>query len=712
MSAILQILYVILLIVIVVWLFRSVKPRAKAITIGLSAWILVSAFISGAVVNLIPRPTEPVVITALGTKNEKSQGNEVVLTGAVVDEKTYTADNISEGKWMWRGSDYMWRNENDKRQPDGLTRSITFNIPVGEDRHLKLDKSQYRGMAEVSYNGETKQYDLYNDKFQSNTVKIPSSDKFALYSMKIGRLLLFALFVLIMAGIPLVLIFRSDESKVRSFFARHWDKFAYIALSALAFGVMLSSALSKGAMWYDEVWSIGWMYMGREDANTLLFNLLTQLWFNIMPYGESNLLLLPILFTSASIYIVGITGAELRDKKLGIIAAAIAASSSSILSQAGMEFRPYFLVFFLSSLTLYLFIKKMKMLGNEKLSFIILYTVILTLAVDSHEFALASTGVLMVFDLILIIAKKSKKICLLEFVLPAGYLVYFMLTQFVSNMKLAGNYSWTKAPNLTSMFDAVKWISGNSIFLVIVMILGVTAICFRTVSRIRSHTFEIKKDLVYVALIVIPFVVFNFNVVYSLFINPDNSLFVNRYFTSLIIFAIIIIASTICDIIDMIKENIKTSKDLDGILSVFIVATLCITSWGTSWRIDKSDEKFRECADFVMSQNDIYSENTAYYLCGRDAVYYGMEYYLTHKGQRDLPRNYINIYYENLKTGDGDFEKKDYLTDFDKYDVIYISYLHWNKDSPICGQAFKILNKNYSLDYEKSDLKLARYVRK
>lgn len=343
-------------------------------------------------------------MTATGEKSEKAINNEVILCGVIADGKEYAVDNAVEGKWFWQGNRYMWRNENDNRQPEGTTRKITINIPVGAGRALLFHGNTYCGAVEISFGNETDKCDLYSDEYQLFNIPIPGSDPVYDNLVKIGRFAIFLFFLLLLMAYPVFAVDHFSEERIWTWFKDNWDKIFYILLGVCSFAVMFYNG-KKGAFWVDEVFTLGWVYSGYPGKTGIVFQNIKDLWFSLMPFGEEYLLILFELLTACSIYIMGMLGNLYKGKRFGVITAALCATSFPVLNQCGGEFRPYALLLFSVSSALYFFVKKQRERG-KKTSTLIMYGLALTLAMDTHNFGLVFAGLIMIFDFILVIRKK------------------------------------------------------------------------------------------------------------------------------------------------------------------------------------------------------------------------------------------------------------------------------------------------------------------
>ena len=211
MFSILQLLVVVALIVGVIVYFGKIKEKEKSLLAGLLVCIVLATVISNGILNLVPLPTNELVVTATGEKNDNAVNNEINIINYIVGGEEYVIKNPTEGKWFWKGDVYMWRNENDSRQPAGTTRSITLNIPYGQERAIQFGLSEWNGIVEVTYNGESNRYDLFQSSDATTLLApIPDTDSVALYSAKLLRLLLFVAIIGLLLVYPVFCIVKYE----------------------------------------------------------------------------------------------------------------------------------------------------------------------------------------------------------------------------------------------------------------------------------------------------------------------------------------------------------------------------------------------------------------------------------------------------------------------------------------------------------------------
>lgn len=691
-----KILFVILLMVGMALFFGKFRKKPAVFVVGLCALTLIASLISGKITDLLPRPTDNITLTATGEKNENALSSEVSIKCLKLEGNDIVLDNAIEGKWFWKGDCYMWRPETDDRQPEGVTRSVTLSLPVGIDRALVFDNNAYRGIVVITYNGTTTEYDLYSENSKDFKVKIPTSNSALVYGYKALNILVFIALVCALMAFPCFAVLKKPENIIRAWFARNWDRLVYAATATIVFCILFNEG-KNGSFWYDEVWNIGWAY---DESRPILslYDFAFNLTFDIMPYGQEYLLIMPELFTVLGIYVMGLIGSEFRGKRLGVIMAIVTASSSTILSQCGMEFRYYANSFMAMSLVFYMFLRKQKHIGSECVPELMIYGVILAVSMDSHQFAFVTTGFLMAFDLLLIIIKKSKPIALTEFIFPVIYGIYWVFMRLKEYIHQASNFTWPPKPTISGVYEYIYVLTGNNIVTFILFIFGFVYISLKLIKCAVNRKFDFYRDYTYLISIFTPVLLFAACIFYSTVINPNNPLFVNRYFIPVIHFVIFIIAIGIDTVIEYISSAGAERKisDASTVCTVFVAFSLCLTTWFSDWRTDTKHQKFKQAAEYLMNQNDIYCDDTLLLQKGVNYSFLGFRYYITENGKRDD----IN----RACSGDIQF-------DMMEYDTIYYLYIHHS--STINDEKLReIINRNYTIAYSNDDLKIIKYVKK
>lgn len=667
MFSLFQILVVMAFIAGIILFFLKFRRKEKSIVAGLIISVMIAAVISNGILNLIPLPTDEVIVSAVGEKNKDAGNDEVSIINYIVGGEEYAVKNPIEGKWFWKGDVYMWRNENDSRQPKGTTRSITLQIPYGKDRSIQFGLSPWNGFAEVTYAGESQQYDLFKNSDETSLcAPIPDTAAFALYGVKLLRMIIFVLMIATLMVYPIFCTLHYKYDVIRQFGVKHWDKIYYIALAVLYIFVMQKNSI-EGSFWGDEIWELGWKYpeCPYSYTHSIVYYELTKAWFYLMPYGQEHLLLLPQIFVAGTIYLAGIIGNRINGKRLGILFSSLVAFSLSIVYQCAMEYRVYAFLLFSTALLLFSFINKFQHLGKERYSDIIVHSLVITLTMDMHTFGIAVAGLIMIADFMLIVFRKSSAKCLLEFIIPGVYGIWwirgYVLQVAVQQMDIYA--SWMSPPNAARIVSTVTWLMGSSSVMFGLLIFGISIILVRMLGKIIKREFSIPSDYIQLVIALIPMTTIFIVYIYSTVLNPEHPLFFDRYFISILIF-LLCIASIALDEFIYIVGKIGNEKYVQQYTTLFLLLILCISFWSKvgPWEIFQASDhtrimRYRQQADYLLEQNDIYSDRTFFVLDHNDEATVGYQYYLRHKNTRDI------IQYDNKLPNE-----------LENYDVIYYSY--------------------------------------
>lgn len=701
MFSILQLLLVVALIIGVIIYFGKIKQKEKSLMAGLLVCIVLAAIISNGILNLVPLPTNEVVITATGEKNENAKNNEVNIINYIVSGEEYAIKNPTEGKWFWKGDVYMWRNENDSRQPAGTTRSITLNIPYGQERAIQFGLSEWNGIVEVTYNGESNRYDLFKSGDEKTFLApVPDTDSFALYSAKLLRLLLFAAIICLLVAYPVFCVIKYDYEVIKKFWQKHWDKLYYLGLAVL-YVLLLQKNSVGGSLWGDEIWELGWKYTNKPYFQTIVYFNLTKFWLWLMPYGHQYLLLLPQLFVAGTIFLAGCIGNRLYGKWFGLIFSSLVAFSLSIVYQCSMEYRVYAFMLFSTALVFYTFIRKQEHLGKETFSDIILHGVAITILMDMHTFGVAAACLMMFGDFILILLKKTSKKSWFEFVLPGLYgFVWLFAYVFKSALSEMNNYaSWMNPPGAERVISTLTWLMGSSSTMFYLLVFAVIVVLIDIIFSLVKKQFEFKLDYINLMALFVPTGVIGVVFIYSTIINPGHPLFFDRYFISVLFFMLYITALGIYKIVNLFEEILKNKLWRYYLVFSFIVI-MCISCWPKvgPWEIYPAADHtmirdYKSAVEYIMEQNDIYCADTFFAFDHNDDATIGLQYYITHKGTRDM------INYDNSLP-----------KDLERYNTVYYSYVNQRSYNSIINSDFAN-NGDFVLQEDNKDVKVFKFVR-
>lgn len=468
------------------------------------------------------------------------------------------------------------------------------------------------------------------------------------------------------------------------------SRLIYALISIIAFFLMIYYSDEVG-MWTDELSIIGTIELNNPNSEFILCQIL-KIFYNIMPYGQRYLFLPLELITALGIYTLGLIGEKIYSKRLGLFMCLVGGSSQYVYIQIGHEFRPYFMLFFTSIITYYLFICRNNM-TKPKISTHLIYGLALLGIIDSHEYGKLLVCFYILADILLVVLKKNKKITLISDLFPVVYGVYWIFNTTVGS--LVNSYQWTERPSPRLVWSTFNNLCGNSNLVLWCMFLGLGCIIltlFFTQKQIRSNIVEVMN---YSLPIITFFGIFGASIFYSLFINPQNSLYIDRYFVSVIL-SVFYMAGIGLEFVYQLFLKLFSKQTQKYIVVVFCVIFLSL--FVTEWRNIRmnpgiGDCTFREMADYLKTCDDIYNDDTLVVFSDWDEVILGWNYYFTEKGEKAKANCAAQMYLHGV--------------DLSEYNTIYAVSQHISIDSDI--QAY--FESNYTLVYDDPAIKLQKYIK-
>lgn len=450
------------------------------------------------------------------------------------------------------------------------------------------------------------------------------------------------------------------------FLRDYYFQLSVTAAALLNFIFMVSFSPVR-SLWYDDIYQIFFIYdrsfgemldvVLKIDMNPPLFHILSYIWIRIVPYGTAWLKLLSEIAVFFSIIVIGYAGKEAYGAKEGIVASVIMSTSTTVILFCGYSFRAYGYVLLFSSLLLLTYIRCRK---NPSFKTRTLFFISVFLLAATHYFGMFTCLLLGCFDLIRVIMKKESPKVFLPYIAAALLVLPWYFMHMTTLSQIAHSF-WPDAPGFVSFAITVFYMCGQSVVCSIAFPLGIVGviilICTKRadISNIQTLTSVICAFLPTVMLILI--------FIYSAFINPDGSVWVDRYFITLIPFVMLLSAKTSYNILLFLPYIFKNRERIASVVMttviVFLMSATCITV--TIIYIYGDTEEFEDTADEIMSQEDIYDSGNVLVFsttqCGR-----GWVYYISRGGERDMTN--ITVAGQNDRI------------DFSKYDTIYVYSVH------------------------------------
>ena len=603
--------------------------------------VLVSYFLS----SFINPISENVTLTAMG-EDSRPGTDEVCLIGYTIDGEDYIAGkslDIVEGKWFWAGENYCWRSEQDSRQPQGVTKSVKIQIPVGIERSLNFSASKWRGQVQISTQSDTWVVDTYMDSEDSTTISAPlgQSTTSLLFLNGLYSIGAFLFILVLLSGITLwIFQYRYEhQEEWKCWIDAHLGKVFYAGLAIWTFAIMMHYAATD-SFWIDELLSVNiiqsnWQNvidttLQMREATPPLYDLVGVLWARIAPYGEQWLLLLSIIPSVISIYVIGLIGEKLKGRLCGVIASVIAASSTTVWVNIAYELRAYAFVLLFAALTFYFYIQRDILCTWKKLA---LFSLSLACLEMSHYFGMMICCLYFASDIYLFIRKRIKWTNLTSYIFPCiiGFLWILSVYNRTLSVKTPEQIaSWYPVPTLSHIQSLLQFLTGESnlVYCLLLLSIGYSIILWfarRNTAKCKSLYFFLFSNACIIATLSILYC-------YGNFVNQKSTMWQGRYFLVLLPFVCVCVAVCAAHIVAALAKTSITKGSI--CLSIYLLLSLNCISYAETFSIG---QPYREAADWIYTQaNYIYNNDTAILIPVREEGAQGFnQYYLARNGRRE-----------------------------------------------------------------------------
>lgn len=388
------------------------------------------------------------------------------------------------------------------------------------------------------------------------------------------------------------------------------------------------------------------------DNNPPLFTLIAAVWVRLVPYGSGALKLLSQIFLVSATGLMGFYSKRISGYLSGVITAVITATSTLLVYCCADVFRPYGLLFFTGSITLCAYIHRRR--HHDDAASLVLYWLAITTMAYTHYFGILTCLALFLFDVYLFIRKSTKLQTILPYI-GAGicYLPWLMPVVKVK-LATAGSF-WPTVPTFINLYTNCykKYFDSNINILIFLLFLGIIIrTYYKNMLQIQktklhpeeNYPKEIHPEYSFsfenLALCIwVPFFVTMLDFLYSGFINPAGSMWVERYFIVLYPFSFLLIGVSWSYLLDIFiqKWNFTIKKWIPYLI---ITAFLCLQGYqfyqmchyvGTT-----HEHPFEQACDYLVAQEDFFDDTTAF-LPTFNHQKKAYNYYFTHKGTRTIP---------------------------------------------------------------------------
>lgn len=478
--------------------------------------------------------------------------------------------------------------------------------------------------------------------------------------------------------------------------------YAVICLLSLVFMVWKGDAFS---FWIDELAQISYSGTGKTLLETALivdptppfFSLVANIWYNITPYGQRWLLLLPQLATVLAVYVAALWGERLGGRRVGIWTAILLAFSRMVIAHCGFEFRSYGFYILFSALCFYCHSHILEKGMNKAGRWGIFYWLSLLCLVYSHLLGSVIFFALAAQDMVQILRRRIPWTRLFLYFF-AGILFLpwvFYLLNATGTAVTHATASWMYKPTLWNIPDLCGYFCDNHVIVCSFFFVGGLTVLGMITEALKKKEISSNLEQILVPCVTAAFMILGI-FVYGKIRSDYGSLWTERYFTGLFpCFAVVsaLGADAITRFVD------KRSCSAASIMSILCFLLITVVNLGRVVAEDLPMVRYyhREATEIMYQQPDIHDENTLV-LCIHWAYLDGWEdFYCTQKGQREP----LGI------RGAADVSREELL----QYDVVYYEYGYGRGDT-IHTDSRKALEEEYIVDMEWDDAEIRRYVKK
>ena len=436
-----------------------------------------------------------------------------------------------------------------------------------------------------------------------------------------------------------------------------------------------------------------------EITNLPLFALIAAAWYRIVPWGESWLLLLCELLTSVGIMLIILTARRLKDETAGYFAAAFCVISSTLVLRCDMEYRCYSFLFAAISLCLYLYVS-MHRGGSDgdgrSIKQEVILGVAMTLLAYAHYFGPLIIVALFAADAFLFLKKRLTAKFIIPYLMSGLLLTPWFLLMLKFKEKSITDF-WPSPPVLGSIPEMLRFVLSNDEPVYVFSLIAMIGVAVLVLWKIWQGGFDWSFHFpLVVCLWVIWFLLLGV-FVYSAKINIYGSIWVDKYFISLIPFIVLIMAVFASMLLG------QALNDRDSALKGMTTAVLCTFTvlyfgLGNFYHdvkeyVDEPLDPYREVA-LYLRDNAAEGENIPLLVPTEGGAVLGFqEFYLDHYGLGDRIR--VVSWYEP--------EAEEIVKNSDRFYVFDVrGRIEKSEEEP--AEALKALNpadsvKEYRLNY-------------
>lgn len=431
--------------------------------------------------------------------------------------------------------------------------------------------------------------------------------------------------------------------------------------------------------------------------NLPLYYTIVYVVFQFLPHTEIWLLLPSILFVIAGILAMYQTAKENYNILYARFVFWLGITSGILVSQGGWKLRPYAMTFCFSAFTLLYFLRRQREdTGKNRL----MYGVFMTLLIYSHWFGALLCAFYGLCDLVLFFRKKVKFSCIISYVGVGVCFIPWFILMMVMHTNNFADY-WGPIPDIHSPVSTISYLFNRNRLLVIIFALTVLIQLF-IIWKNRKQK-QTKDTLLFLFMLsAIAFVMITV-FIYSRYINPDGSLYVNRYFFVVIPHLLMITAAAF----SWCYQCIPWKKVICILLVLFFAGTGVLSYQKAMEDTIEAENPYKAAAIYLSENQETLSDSSLIVTAiGKEWV----SFYLSPRMEQ-MPLNFAFgtqefYYYEK----DGIYVDKVLMQDEDvlQYDTIYMFELH----SHFSDKVNQFIEEHYKLQTTDEESNLRVFVRK
>ena len=380
--------------------------------------------------------------------------------------------------------------------------------------------------------------------------------------------------------------------------------------------VMLFYA-EEQSFWVDELaWTIGIIsktnFAGllrsllADGYNLPLYYVLISGVYKISPYGELYLLIPSIACVIFGVIFIGMASKRLCNANLSAISLCVGAISTVLITYCGWEMRPYAMYFCFSSLTLLIFINRLKLENKRNIA---IYSLSVGLLCFTHWFGILLVVFYGLADVCFWLKKKiSFPVLFFSYAAPAALALIWLLLTLVNVHQSLSKY-WAFTPDIWLVLEVLGTLLSNNIFFYFCFGVGILGVLLSAGRAIRRKSVTVDVLFKLQTIMCIPWLI-GVTFIYSKYVNPHGSVFVFRYFIGVVPHVILLVALGVYDmhqlalrVIDKMSASAGWRKSITVCVSVLLSVAFGVSGYYSYAEAiaqqQMKGEPFRQVAEYL-----------------------------------------------------------------------------------------------------------------